>query len=194
MTTIRLVHKPALAASAMLTATVVILGFVLSYTAVKTTWVEAHNLGSPFVANGDSFVGSLAFILARNLSAGALLYSGAVSAGATSLLTSALVAAYVGATFKVGVTASGLLDLLRATGLYLPLEFGGCFVAAVAGVYPAARATLSSILPTERTAYESPTWLANYVGSIQISLALLAIAAVLIFAGAVVEASLIVSR
>lgn len=166
-------------------------GFWVSYTAIDEDWVRRFNTG-PLAgsAAGDDSVAVVMFILAQNFATLAFLYSGVITAGLTSVIGLGMVAGFVGATFKVGVLASGLTPLLLETGLYLPLEFGACLVAGAAGLYPLVCAVSRALDGAPGTVKV----LRAYVGAATVSLAMLGVATALLLVGALVETLLIVRR
>lgn len=124
---------------------------------------------------------SFATILTRNFSAIALMYAGVVSAGILSVITLACVSVYVGATAKIGTLASGAGALAADVGLYAPVEFLGCLVAASAGLYP----VISAFSPKQQT--ESGGSTACYLRAVPRSLLLFGLASLLILLGAGLE-------
>lgn len=125
---------------------------------------------------------TLGTILARNLGAAALLYSGVLTCGLSTAVSLAVLSAYVGATAKVGVLNVGAGAVLGSAGWYAGPEFLGCLVAAAAGLHPAATAlrARSSGAPVRR-----------YLAALPVSLGLFAAAVVLLLVAAGVEAALI---
>lgn len=74
-------------------------------------------------------------IVVRNLSAALFMFSGYLTFGSTTLLGLTLTSIYVGAT-GAAMIRSGLDQINTAAVLYVPFEFGGLLMVAVAGVLP----------------------------------------------------------
>lgn len=128
-------------------------------------------------------------ILVRNISAIMLLYSGVLTLGVTSLLGLTFVSAYVGATLSVVVHNVGVWSMLSLSGLYAPLEFLGCVVAAAAGLYPAFALAGRVFVGEGQIAV-----IGTYVGSIGTSLKVFAAGVTLIVVAAAIEATVIAMR
>ncbi len=126
-------------------------------------------------------------IAVRNLGVACLLYTGAVSGGAATVMTVPLLGLYVGATAKIGVTTAGMLPLVNSVLWYVPFEFFGCLVAAAGGMYPvvaALRRRASSPGPR-------PGAVTAYLSALPGSLVLFVAGAVLILCGAAIESVVI---
>lgn len=132
------------------------------------------------VGPGDS-PWSFGTIFTRNLSVIALMYAGVASVGVLSVITLAAVSLYVGATAKIGTLSSGAGTLATDVGLYAPVEFLGCLVAAAAGLYP----VISAFSPKQQT--ENGGSLACYLQAVPRSLLLFVLASLLILLGAGLE-------
>src|SRR4029453_8034716 len=89
---------------------------------------------------GDSplFAPEFLHILARNVGAALVLYSGVVTLGLTTLIGSGILALYVGATVSLGVHSVGGTALIADVIWYVPFEFLGLILAATAGFQPVA--------------------------------------------------------
>lgn len=122
-------------------------------------------------------------ILGRNLSAALLLYAGVATGGIASAIMLPVLGLYVGATAKIGILAVGLEQLASAVWLYVPLEFAGCVLAGVAGMYP------TVLLMLRRR--PQITILQQFLRGLTGSLAILGAAVLLIIAGAGIEALLL---
>ncbi len=128
-------------------------------------------------------------ILGQNLGAILFMFSGAVTFGLTTLVGLAMLSAYVGATMAVGIGNVGLARLVSDTGMYAPIEFLGCLVAAAAGLYPAF--TVIGAVFADR---ERPQLLHSYLNSLYGSLKIFALAAALIVSAAAIEAIVLAIR
>jgi hypothetical protein len=140
---------------------------------------------APPGASADGVRWTLGAILARNLGAAALLYSGVLTGGLSSGVSLAVLSAYVGATAKVGVLNVGAGPVLGSAGWYAGPELLGCLVAAAAGLLPVtaalrARRSGSGGAPVRR-----------YLAALPASLRLFAAAVVLLLVAAGLEAALI---
>ncbi|SDE21013.1 stage II sporulation protein M [Glycomyces harbinensis] len=124
---------------------------------------------------------SLAGIVGQNLGAAMLLYSGVVTLGISSLLGLGMTSAFVGATMAVAVDNAGWGEVIGTAWAYAPIEFGGCVVAAAAGLYP-----VLSVIGKVFAAEERLALLSTYARGLVDSLKLLALAvAMILFAGLV---------
>jgi uncharacterized membrane protein SpoIIM required for sporulation len=153
---------------------------VFGYLAVDVSWVrDARGTGnSPLY--GTDFVQ----ILARNIGAALVLYSGVVTLGLTTLIGSGILALYIGATLSLGLNSVGGAALFADVIWYVPFEFLGLAMAATAGFQPAAGLA-------GRLVKNEPVTMASFIDSIARSLGTLLIAVALIVLGAAVEAVLI---
>lgn len=176
----RLTRSPLLAAAGAV-ALVTLAGVLVGYGSIDAGWATESLPSDP----GNQPALGLAAIASRNLAASALLYSGVVTGGFSTVVGLALTTLYVGATMSVGVTNSGGGALASQVLLYVPLEFGGLLIAAIAGLYP-----LSCSLVDRRGTGS----LAAYARGMRGSLVLLAGGCLLVLTGAVVEALLIAQR
>jgi uncharacterized membrane protein SpoIIM required for sporulation len=123
-------------------------------------------------------------ILARNLSAALLLFSGYVTLGVTSVLALGLISIFVGASGTAMLSAGAASTIGPWVVMYIAIEFTGLLVAGVAGLLPLAVFLARSfgtpdIAPGRSTRH---------------SLRLLALAVTLIIASAVIETVVIVTH
>lgn len=161
-------------------------GATLGYVSIDSDWAAR----SMTQGAGNSILGgSFVTILLHNLLAVMFLYSGVLTLGLTSVLGIGMVSAYVGATVAVGVHNVGTGQILSDTGAYAFLEFGGCIVAAAAGLYPMVAAGLSLFKEGAGTAI-----FGAYLNAVHMSLKVLASAGALILAAATIEATVIALR
>lgn len=138
-------------------------------------------------AEGGGHDQSLAGIVGQNLGAAMLLYSGVVTLGISSLLGLGMTSAFVGATMAVAVDNSGWGEVAGTAWAYAPIEFGGCVVAAAAGLYPVLSVIRKVFAAEERLALFS-----TYVRGLVDSLKLLALAVAMILLAGLVELVVIV--
>jgi uncharacterized membrane protein SpoIIM required for sporulation len=161
-------------------------GATLGYTSISREWA-AESLG----AGGTNVIygGSLATILIQNLGTVMFLYSGVLTLGLTSILSVGMLSAFVGATMSVGISNVGGLQMMAHTGAYIPLEFGGCVVAAAAGLYPAL-----TLLARVFNDNADTNVLGTYLNAVYTSLKVLGCAVALILTAAAIEATVIAVR
>jgi hypothetical protein len=81
-------------------------------------------------------------ILARNLSAALLLFSGYATLGVTTVIGLSLISIYVGSSGQAILTSTGVDGLNPAVWAYVSMEFGGLLVVGVAGLVPLAATLL----------------------------------------------------
>jgi len=171
--------RPALGWAGAAAAAVFVAGLLVGWSSVAQT---------PAAPPGDSAAGApwtLGAILARNLGAAALLYSGVLTCGLSSGVSLAVLSAYVGATAKVGVLNVGAGAVLGSAGWYAGPELLGCLAAAAAGLHPVTAALRAG--PSGSAGARVRRYLAALPGS----LCLFAAAVVLLLVAAGVEAALI---
>jgi hypothetical protein len=162
-------------------------GVAIGYSSISAEWA-----GRSLTAGGagaENFDGSFFPILIQNLSAAMFLYSGVLTLGLMSVVGMGLVSVYIGATAAVGIHNVGVGQILGHTGAYVFLEFGGCIVAAAAGLYPIAAAARHVFTEGATTAVAGA-----YLSSAYTSLKIFACAVGLILAGAAIEATVIALR
>jgi uncharacterized membrane protein SpoIIM required for sporulation len=162
-------------------------GAALGYTSISSDWA-ARSLTAGGAEN-PIFGGSFWTILIQNISAAMFLYSGVLTLGLTSVLAMGMVSAYIGATVAVGVHNVGPGQILGDTGTYVFLEFGGCIVAAAAGLYPFMVAVGAIVKDGATTAVFSA-----YLRAVHTSLKMFACAISLILIAAAIEATVIALR
>lgn len=164
------------AVSLALTSLLFLAGLLIGYQSLQAFAQLAKETPA---AEGWNF-GTIAL---RNLGVACLLYSGAITAGAATVVTLPLLGLYVGATAKIGVVTAGVQPLVGSVLWYVPFEFLGCLVAAAAGIYPVVTA-----LRRRRPGHGA---IPMYVAALPGSMALFAAGAALILCGAAIEAVLI---
>lgn len=153
---------------------------VFGYAAVDVSWVrDSQGTGSSPLYGTD-----FTQILARNLGAALVLYSGVVTLGLTTLIGSGILALYIGATVSLGLNSVGGATLFADVIWYVPFEFLGLVMAATAGLQPAA-GLASRLMKNE------PVSIGSFVDSLARSLGTLLIAVALIVLGAAIEGILI---
>lgn len=183
----RIAHRRSLpgplAAALAVVVAVSTAGGWLGFTSISATWAEQAGGGA-----NQLFGSSLPQILLQNLSVVMFLYSGALTLGLTSIVSVAMLSAYVGATMAVGVGNVGMSSVLGDAGPYAALEFLGCLVAAAAGLCPL-MAMLGRVFSEARGGA-----VAAYVGALRTSLATLAVGTALVVVAAAIEATLIFLR
>lgn len=105
---------------------------VFGYAAVDVSWVrDSQGTGSSPLYDTD-----FTQILARNLGAALVLYSGVVTLGRTTVIGSGILALYIGATVSLGLNSVGGATLFADVIWYVPFEFLGLVMAATAGLQP----------------------------------------------------------
>jgi uncharacterized membrane protein SpoIIM required for sporulation len=125
----------------------------------------------------DAITSSATFtqILARNVPAALLLFSGVATAGSSTLVALLLLGGYVGATFATAATAVGTLSAFGSIASYAPLELTALLLAAVGGLLPAATVIGRPEAVRRRDAYAAA--LSPSLGLLLLSIAMLAVAA-----------------
>lgn len=153
-------------------------GLLIGYSSFQEVPAFLRDADAAGGASGWSFW----TILTRNLGAIALMYSGVATAGILSVVTLASVSLYIGATAKIGTLTSGAGALAADVGLYAPVEFLGCLLAAAAGLYP----VVSAFTPSSQAIHGGPVH--AYLRAVPRSLLLFALGGLLILLGAGLEA------
>lgn len=125
----------------------------------------------------DAVTSSATFgeILARNVPAALLLFSGVATAASSTVVALLLLGGYVGATFATAATAVGTASALGSIASYAPLELAALLLAAVGGLLPAAAVTGRPEPVRRRDAYAAA--LPPSLGLLLLSIALLVVAA-----------------
>lgn len=163
-----------------------LLAVTVTFGATQPDWFASDPSTGGAFADYD-----LAQIVTRNGAAVLLVYSGAITFGVMSVVSTLAIGAFVGATAKVGVSSVGWAALLGASGLYAPIEFAAIVVACAAGLLPAATVV-------RRRASAGPTseagLLAAYAQGLRRSLGLLACSGGLLLIAALIESFLISRR
>ena len=121
-------------------------------------------------------------LLARNLSATLLLFSGYVLGGTTTILGLLFVGTWIGAGTHAVERETGLLDVSPSVLLYLPAEFLGLVLAGAAGLLPVVSFVWRTL---------DRRWMAGGQSSSSPALVLLGVATGLIALGAATEALVI---
>jgi uncharacterized membrane protein SpoIIM required for sporulation len=140
---------------------------------------------APLFALDSTGAALFAEIAARNVGAALLLFSGVATLGATTVVGIVFVSAWIGAGFHALSDETGLRHLDPLVLTYLPLEFGGLLLAAVAGLLPLAE-TVRRFLSADPSG-------GGAVRTVPAALRLLALAISCIVAGALVE-TLVIHR
>jgi hypothetical protein len=161
-------------------------GVTLGYTSISADWAARSMTGG---ARSPILGGSFLAILVQNATALMFLYSGVLTLGLTSVLGMGMVSAYIGATAAVGIHNVGTGQMLSDTGAYAFLEFGGCVVAAAAGLYPMVTVGIRLFREGAGTAV-----FGAYLDAVYTSLKILASAGALVVAAAAIEATAIALR
>jgi uncharacterized membrane protein SpoIIM required for sporulation len=121
-------------------------------------------------------------ILGRNLGVALLLFSGAYTAGFSTILALGMLSAYVGATCGAAAGDAGVSDALSSVILYAPLEFAGLLAAATAELTPVFAFVRSSF--TEKSTSRP---IAGYIAALRPALRRLCYAVILIGVAGAVE-------
>lgn len=156
---------------------------VFGYISLDVSWIQdSRNMG------GSSFYSSdFLLIVARNLGAALFLFSGVVTLGTTTLIGSAVLALYVGATVSLAGHSVGEGQLLIDVIWYVPFEFLGLVLAATSGLQPVAGLATGFIR-------RRPVSLSTFINDLAHSLGTMVLALVLIITGAAIEAIVIQLR
>nr|WP_255672818.1 stage II sporulation protein M [Glycomyces amatae] len=168
-------------AALLVSLAVFIIGALVGYHSLSGLEVFADG------GEGGGHDQSLPGIVGQNLGAAMLLYSGVVTLGVSSLLGLGMTSAYVGATMAVAVGNAGWGEVLGTAWVYAPIEFGGCVVAAAAGLYP-----VLSVIGRVFAAEERLALFGTYVRGLVDSLKLLAVAVAMILLAGLIELIVIV--
>lgn len=163
---------------------VMAVGFVVGFRA-HSEMLPAGGSGSDVLSIEGSFLVVLGTILAQNVGAALLAFSGAITFGVTTVASVFFTGAFVGATSEAVLGSIGTAQMLARTLPYLPFEMGGVLVIAGAGLLPLVILVRSQLLDRPRV---------SYFVALASGLRLLAVGGVLVTVGAVVEAALIVMR
>ena len=179
-------QRAALYAASGLSLGLLISGFLLGYHAMAESPAPAVDsaavAATPF---WDAFTG----VLARNLPALCLAFSGAVTAGLSTLISWPLVAIYIGSTWHLSEKALGRDQVFAGTGLYAPAEFLALATAAAAGLLPLVSAVWSAL----SSAAASRPFRA-YLEAVPAALKLLAVAVAILLVAAGVEAAVMAGK
>lgn len=190
----RPVSRPDVLWAALLCAAVFTVGFAVANAAVDPDWARRVGTGPLDALAGEHSPLAVARgVLARNLPALALLYSGVLTLGLSTLLGLGVVSAYVGATFKVGSTTSGLVALLGQTAVYGVPEMLAMVTAAAAGLYPVVRTARSLWSRGGADAAHQAAWV-TYARAVPGSLLILLAATAILVVAAVLEAWVVTAR
>jgi uncharacterized membrane protein SpoIIM required for sporulation len=122
-------------------------------------------------------------IVSQNAGAVLLAFSGVLTFGITTALSTVLTSSWVGATAHAVVAQLGIWAVAGRVWPYVCLEFGAIAVASTAGLYPAS-GTLTGLLRRS-----SPT---KYWQRLRTSLGMLVVALALVLLGAGIESALVV--
>ncbi|MFH8404052.1 stage II sporulation protein M [Streptomyces sp. NPDC018019] len=162
-------------------------GIALGYTSMG----QAGGNGAWAGPEGQGGAVSFTAILVRNTGAAVLLFSGVLTAGASTVVALGLMASYIGATFGAAARTAGVHEALGSIVLYAPVEFFGLLLAATAGLLPMT-AGVANALRSSTEDGRSPV--RAYVESVGLSLRTLVVAVVVIFIAALVESVVIFAR
>lgn len=158
------------------TGLVMVVIAVVGFATIDVSWIsDARNMGGSPLYSTDFL-----HILGRNLGAAMVLYSGVVTLGLTTLVSSGVLALYVGATVALGLHSVGGQALFADVMWYVPFEFLGLVLAATAGLQPAAGLA-------GRLIARQPVTVTSFVRDISRSLGTLLLAVILIVLGAAIE-------
>ncbi|UUN27775.1 stage II sporulation protein M [Streptomyces sp. FIT100] len=138
-----------------------------------------------------SFADSFGPIVLRNTGAAMLLFSGALTAGFSTVVALGLMAVYIGATFGAAARTAGFQEALGSIVLYAPLEFLGLLLAATAGMLPVVSGVANAL---HSSAEDDRSPLRAYAESLALSLKTLGVAVAVILVAALVESVVIAAR
>lgn len=128
-------------------------------------------------------------ILAVNVPALCLAFSGVVTAGISTLIAWPLTSIYIGATMRTAFTELGVWEAIGATWIYAPWEFTALLMAGGAGLLPLTAATHAALWGTE-----TPGLVQQYLRTVPAALKIFCAAGALLLLAALIEAFVITSR
>jgi len=82
-------------------------------------------------------------IVMRNMGVAAMLFSGVVTAGLTTLLAGSVLGLYTGAMLRTAVNSAGVCDTMAGLLPHFPVEYAAFLLAAVAGLSPVSRTVMA---------------------------------------------------
>ncbi len=162
-----------------------VIGFAVGFHAHASALVPEGVVGGAVLGVDGTFLVVLGTILAQNLGAALLAYTGVFTFGITTVASVFLTGAFVGATSEAVSSSIGVSTTMARVLPYVVLEVGGVLVAAGAGLLP-----LVGFVAGQLRGRPRPPFLAT----LACSLRLLAAGCGLIALGAAIEASLIVAH
>ncbi|WP_341466862.1 stage II sporulation protein M [Actinomyces lilanjuaniae] len=147
--------------------------------------------GGPVPGDSETSLWEVVYpIAATNLPACLLLYTGVLTCGAGTLLSTFMLTTYIGATLTAAAANVGWLSAIGSIWIYAPLEFTGFALASYGGLLPLATA----VTDAEGTGTSVPSWLRRYGDGMSRSLRFLLLSLLVVTVAAVVEAVVIRSR
>lgn len=152
-------------------------------TGYRTFHAVADGSGIVPVPDGSAW-GVLGALLAQNLAAALLLFSGVVTGGLSTLLGLTFTSIWVGATFRAVQAELGTGTVLERVLPYVGFELLGVGLAAVAGLLPAVAFVRSHLTDAPRRPFAT---------TVHASVRLLALATALVVVGAAIETAVIVT-
>jgi uncharacterized membrane protein SpoIIM required for sporulation len=177
--------KPLLLVAMMLSLALMLAGFIIGFQAD----MSAHSEFPQPREAGHTWLSALGRILAANVPALCLLFSGVITGGASTLIAWPLTAIYIGSTMRLGRTHMGIGEVVASIWIYAPLEFLGLLLGAGAGLIPVVAAIRSALSPSE---VARP--LRHYVAKFPLALKMFGIAWVLVLAAALLEATVLATK
>ncbi len=165
---------------------VVVFAFGMASTVAAVGAIVGYGAANGLVHPADDPAADLSFlgIVAANVPAVLLLFSGVVTAGLASVVGVLLISGYVGATLAAAAANVGLARAVGSIVAYAPIEFGALLIAAAAGLLPVC------------AAYAAPSSarLAVYRDTLGQSLRMVLVAVVAVILGAFVESMVMAGR
>lgn len=177
--------KPLLLVAMMLSLALMLAGFIIGF---QTDMAAPSESFQPDEAS-LTWLSALGRILAANVPALCLLFSGVITGGVSTLIAWPLTAIYIGSTMHLGRTHMGIGEVVASIWIYAPVEFLGLLLGAGAGLVPVAAAIRSAL-----SASEQGGPLRQYLGTFPLALKLFGIASVLVLAAALLEATVLATK
>ncbi|MDQ0210556.1 MULTISPECIES: hypothetical protein [Arthrobacter] len=179
--------KPLLLVAMMLSLALMLAGFTIGFQTDMAAQSESPQPMSPEA--GLTWLSALGRILAANVPALCLLFSGVITGGVSTLIAWPLTAIYIGSTMRLGRTHMGIGEVVASIWIYAPIEFLGLLLGAGAGLIPVAAAIRSAL-----SASEAAGPLRQYLAMFPLALKIFGIASVLVLAAALLEATVLVTK
>jgi hypothetical protein len=180
-------YKPLLLVAMMLSLALMLAGFIIGF---QTDMAAQSESPQPVPREvGLTWLSALGRILAANVPALCLLFSGVITGGVSTLIAWPITAIYIGSTMRLGRTHMGIGEVVASIWIYAPVEFLGLLLGAGAGLIPVAAAIRSALSASEQA---GP--LRQYLGTFPLALKMFGLAWVLVLAAALLEATVLATK